>query len=320
MMSKITAVPSSPSGRVISIGCTACPASLALLSMYATSCAPAWIRAPHPPPTPFHQQVLVVYPSSGGPCRFRPDRLGKTSRMGTDPGRQQLAAIALLADERRQRLYRFVAAQPGPVTRDQAAAAVGISRKLAAFHLDKLTAAGLLEATAADPASRRPGPGRTPKAYRPAAAEVTLSIPQRRYDALGDLLAQAIVADGPASTTRHTAHQLAHDRGVALGERVRTERRLGRLGPERALTVLSELLGACGYAPTRAPTQLQLLLRNCPFQQLARRAPELVCGLNHQFLAGLLAGLRTRRVDAVLQPDAAADPTRCCVLLQEATP
>jgi predicted ArsR family transcriptional regulator len=83
--------------------------------------------------------------------------------MGTDPGRQQLAAIALLGDELRQRLYRFVAAQPGPVTRDQAAAAVGISRKLAAFHLDKLTAAGLLQATASDPASRRPGPGRAPR-------------------------------------------------------------------------------------------------------------------------------------------------------------
>ena len=76
-----------------------------------------------------------------------------------------MAAIALLADELRQRLYRFVAAQPGPVTRDEAAAAVGISRKLAAFHLDKLTATGLLEATAPDPASRRPGPGRAPKAY-----------------------------------------------------------------------------------------------------------------------------------------------------------
>jgi predicted ArsR family transcriptional regulator len=237
--------------------------------------------------------------------------------MGPDPGRQQLAAIALLADELRQRLYRFVAAQLGPVTRDEAAAAVGISRKLAAFHLDKLTAAGLLEATTPDPASRRPGPGRAPKAYRPAAAEVAVSVPQRRYELLGELLAQAIVADGPASTTRHTAHQLAHDRGVALGERVRAERRLGRLGPERALTVIGELLGACGYAPVRAPTQL--LLRNCPFQQLARRAPELVCGLNQEFLAGLLAGLHSRRVDAVLQPDAAADPTRCCVVLQEAT-
>ena len=226
-----------------------------------------------------------------------------------------MAAIALLADQLRQRLYRFVAAQPGPVTRDEAATGVGISRKLAAFHLDKLTAAGLLETATPDPASRRPGPGRAPKAYRPAAAEVAVSVPQRRYDALGEVLVQAIVADGPASSARHTAHQLAHDRGQALGERVRTQRRLGRLGPERALTVVSELLAACGYAPARAP-QLQLVLRNCPFRQLARRAPELVCGLNQDFLAGLLAGLRASRIEAVLQPD----PTRCCVLVQGPTP
>jgi len=225
-----------------------------------------------------------------------------------------MAAIALLADELRQRLYRFVAAQPGPVTRDQAAAAVGISRKLAAFHLDKLAAAGLLETAAPDPASRRPGPGRAPKAYQPAAAEVAVSVPQRRYDALGEVLVQAIVADGPASSARHTAHQLARERGQGLGERVRGERRLGRLGPERALTVVGELLGVCGYAPARAP-QLQLVLRNCPFRQLSRRAPELICGLNQEFLAGLLAGLQTHRIDAVLQPD----PARCCVLVQGPT-
>ena len=80
-----------------------------------------------------------------------------------------MAAIGLLADELRQRLYRFVAAQPGPVTRDQAAAAAGISRKLAAFHLDKLVPAVLLEAVtptrpaaaAASAASRPTGPRRT---------------------------------------------------------------------------------------------------------------------------------------------------------------
>jgi predicted ArsR family transcriptional regulator len=234
--------------------------------------------------------------------------------MGSNKDHQAMAAIALLADELRQRLYRFVAAQPGPVTRDQAAAAVGISRKLAAFHLDKLAAAGLLETAAPDPASRRPGPGRAPKAYQPAAAEVAVSVPRRRYDALGEVLAQAIVADGPASSARRAAHQLARERGQGLGERVRAERRLGRLGPERALTVVGELLAACGYAPARAP-QLQLVLRNCPFRQLSRRAPELVCGLNQEFLAGLLAGLQTHRIDAVLQPD----PARCCVLVQGPT-
>jgi predicted ArsR family transcriptional regulator len=232
--------------------------------------------------------------------------------------RQAIAAIALLADELRQRLYRFVRVQPAPVTRDQAAAAVGISRKLAAFHLDKLLAAGLLETAAPDPASRRPGRGRAPKAYRPTTDEVVVSIPQRRYDLVGEVLAQAIVADGPASTTRRAAQQLAHDRGQALGERVRRERRLGRLGPERALTVSSELLDACGYEPAR-PTAHLLVLRNCPFQSLAGNIPGLVCALNRDFVAGLLHGLRARRLDAVLDPAAAADPQRCCVLLQAPT-
>jgi predicted ArsR family transcriptional regulator len=227
-----------------------------------------------------------------------------------------MAAIALLADELRQRLYRFVRAQPTPVTRDQAATAAGISRKLAAFHLDKLTAAGLLETATPDPASRRPGPGRAPKAYQPTAGELTLSIPERRYDALGEVLAQAIAADGPAGTVRLAAHRIARQRGLALGERVRAERRLGRLGPERALTVIGELLAPCGYAPARVLAQPQLLLRNCPFQRLAGSTPELVCALNQDFLAGLLHGLRARRVDVVAQPDAAADPTRCCALLR----
>jgi predicted ArsR family transcriptional regulator len=230
---------------------------------------------------------------------------------------QTTAAIALLADELRGRLYRFVRAQPAPVTRDQAAAATGISRKLAAFHLEKLAAAGLLEAATPDPASRQPGPGRAPKAYRANHDELTVSIPERRYDLLADVLTQALVADRPAGTARLAAHRIAHDRGHALGEQARATRRLGRLGPERTLTVTSELLAACGYEPARTPDQRQLVLRNCPFQQLARSTPELVCALNHDFLAGLLQGLRARRVDAVLEPDQAADPQRCCVLLKQ---
>jgi predicted ArsR family transcriptional regulator len=233
--------------------------------------------------------------------------------MGSNEDRQAMAAIALLADELRQRLYRFICAQPGPVTRDQAAAAVGISRKLAAFHLDKLTAAGLLDTAAPDPASRRPGPGRAPKAYQAAAAEVAVSVPQRRYDALGEVLAQAIVADGPASSARHTAHQLARERGQALGERVRSERRLGRLGPERTLTVTSELLAACGYAPARTPTSCCCATApsgSWPVLPLSWSAAS-----TRNFWLGCAAAGGRRRPPT----RRGGDSTRCCVVLQEAT-
>src|SRR5438552_241696 len=55
-----------------------------------------------------------------------------------------MAAAAVLTDDLRRRMYAFIRRADGPVTRDEVAAEIGISRKLAAFHLDKLAAAGLL--------------------------------------------------------------------------------------------------------------------------------------------------------------------------------
>jgi predicted ArsR family transcriptional regulator len=56
--------------------------------------------------------------------------------------RRWLPALALLDEETRGRLYLFVRFQGRPVTRDEAAAHVGVSPRLAAFHLEKLVDAG----------------------------------------------------------------------------------------------------------------------------------------------------------------------------------
>jgi predicted ArsR family transcriptional regulator len=56
-----------------------------------------------------------------------------------------------------------------------------------------------------------------------------------------------------------------------------------------------------------------VLLRNCPFHPFAAKAPDLVCGINHAFLDGFLAGLRASSVQAVLEPRAG----ECCVRLRE---
>lgn len=58
-----------------------------------------------------------------------------------------------------------------PVSRDQAADAVGIPRHQAKFHLDRLTAEGLLDTEYARLTGRSgPGAGRTAKLYRRAGA------------------------------------------------------------------------------------------------------------------------------------------------------
>jgi predicted ArsR family transcriptional regulator len=85
----------------------------------------------------------------------------------------------------------------------------------------------------------------------------------------------------------------------------------GRVGPERSLTLAESALRARGFEPVRAaPTCLTL--RNCPYQPLAGKATELVCGVNHQFIAGLVRGLGSSAVQAVLEPSS----TRCCVVVR----
>src|SRR3954454_3400266 len=205
-----------------------------------------------------------------------------------DVDRHPIAAVALLAERIRGDLYDFVRRASGPVTRDEAAAHTGISRRLAAFHLDKLVHGGLLRSHTDRPAS---GVGRRPKVYEPEPVELAVSVPARQYGMLAELLVDAVTAaDGspeqtpqpPGAAVAAGARERARQRGREAGERPRQRMRPGRLGPERALTLAQSVLEARGYEPVRAAPR-ELVLRNCPFARLAERSRALVCGINHAF-------------------------------------
>ena len=220
-------------------------------------------------------------------------------------------AVALLGDEVRHRLYDFIRAARGPVTREQAAAATGISRKLAAFHLDKLVEAGLLRASyaTAGPAAHA---GRPPKLYQPSSQDLQVSIPPRQHDELASTLIDAVLSQAPGETARQAAQRVARQRGQTLGAAAREQARPGRLGAERALALTGVALQRWGFEPDRAAPGC-LRLRNCPYHPLSAGAPELVCGMNHAFLAGFLHGLEAFTVRAVLEPKAG----ECCVELRD---
>jgi predicted ArsR family transcriptional regulator len=228
----------------------------------------------------------------------------------TDPEpRADLAVAALLTDEFRRRLYRLVRDRH-PVSRDEAAAVLGISRGLAAFHLDKLVAAGLLRARPQAPAGGVPRVGRRPKVYAPSDLELGITIPQRHYELVGELLVDAVAQVTPDEPPLAAATRIANAKGQELGTHLRRARALGRLGPERALTTAGELLEQYGYEPERWHPHI-LRLRNCPFHTLARRAPDVICAMNQALLDGLLRGLGDQRIQAVLAPR----PGACCVEL-----
>jgi predicted ArsR family transcriptional regulator len=206
--------------------------------------------------------------------------------------------VTALVDPSRRALYNYVRRATHPVSRDEAADATGISRGLAAFHLDKLVGAGLLRAGYQAPPDRPRGRGRSPKVYQLIGDGIALTIPERRYQLMSEILAAA-VDDNPTDAQR-AATRHAHQRGRALGA--------GLADNGADLMVALEHLG---YEPEGTPGQV--VLRNCPFHALAARHTTLVCGLNHAFLTGLLEGLGTTGRHALLAPR----PGRCCVELAE---
>lgn len=225
-----------------------------------------------------------------------------------------IRAIAALQDDTRRELYSYLRSAHRPVTREQAAAFLGISRKLAGFHLDKLEEAGLVTGSY-DPAHRAHALGRPPKAYRPGEVDIAVTIPTRQPGLLAEMLIEAVTTAEPGETPRSAAERVAADRGRQLGEAARAATRPGRLGPERALTLAETLLRTHGYEPSReSPTSVRL--RNCPFHPLAATAPDLVCDLNHRMLTALLDGLQASSVHALLTPRTG----ECCVELRTSDP
>lgn len=225
--------------------------------------------------------------------------------------RKGAGAIGALEDDLRRRMYVFIRRRGKPVSRDEAAEQVGISRKLAAFHLDKLVERGLLTAHYARlPGRSGRGAGRSSKLYEPSDLEVDVSLPERRYDIVGEIMVAALDQESGESP-REAAKRIAFDKGRAIGDEIRDRMRLRPPGSERALSVAEETLSDYGFEPYREGSDM-ISLRNCAFHTLARQAPDLVCGLNREFIDGLLRGLGNETVEAALLPT----PGECCVKLR----
>jgi predicted ArsR family transcriptional regulator len=225
-------------------------------------------------------------------------------------GTRDISAVALLAEPTRRGLYDFVRSKGGVVGRDEAARRLGISRGLAAFHLDRLAGAGLLETEYRRISGRTgPGAGRPAKLYRMSERQVSVILPPTRYDLAGEILARSIEVQGRTDASAHAVGRAAADRGREIGRELGPS--LGRGSPlRRTERALAEL----GFEPEAARGGV-IRLGTCPFPSLSRQNPDLVCGLNLALLRGLVAGLEA---DGVLaEPD--PDPTRCCVRLRAET-
>ncbi|MFJ7333092.1 helix-turn-helix transcriptional regulator [Streptomyces sp. NPDC101116] len=213
--------------------------------------------------------------------------------------RPGVSAVAALDEPTRRRLYDHVVRQPEPVSRDEAAEALGLARQTAAFHLDRLAGEALLDVVYERRSGRTgPGAGRPAKLYRRSAQEVTVSLPERHYELAGRLLAQALEeSESTGEPVRSVLHRKAHGLGARLA------------GPGRAAEVFA-VLEEQGFEP-RSDGEA-IVLGNCPFHALAREHTQTVCGMNLHLLRGLLDGLAESGLRARLAPS----PGHCCVRLE----
>lgn len=236
--------------------------------------------------------------------------MGNSEDLGTLE--EHVGAIGSLQDPVRRSLYLYVASRHDEVSREEAARAVGIQRQLAAFHLDKLAEAGLLETSSRRLSGRTgPGAGRPAKLYRRSSSEVVVSLPPRKYDLAAELLADAVEEAGDEST-REAVTKVARRFGRRIGEEMK-----GRLGTrasrERRVTALAESLDRYGYEPRREGRSVRL--SNCPFHALSEGHRELVCGMNLNLVEGVVEGMGSS--DLVACPD--PRPGECCVTVKPRT-
>jgi predicted ArsR family transcriptional regulator len=229
----------------------------------------------------------------------------------------EIARLGSLAEPSRRALYLYVVEQADAVSRDQAAEAVGVPWHSAKFHLDRLVEDGLLDVEYRRLSGRTgPGAGRPAKLYRRSDRELRVALPERRYEAVGDVLATAVdsaLREGTPMTEALQAAAEQRGRELAGTQRAAADAGGREDSGDRSVARLLAVLAREGYEPLlEEPDRRAVRLRNCPLDQLARKHTELVCGVNLTLLTAVVDEIGVPGAVAELAPHVG----QCCVRIR----
>ena len=138
-----------------------------------------------------------------------------------------------------------------------------------------------------------------------------MTLPRRDYVLAGRLLAEAADRSRRDGTDIQTAlDDAAGAEGRRLADELRAKSNGGGATPGGTRVAVLETLEAHGFEPISDGDGM-VVLRNCPFHQLAREHTELICGMNHCMLGAVVEVLDDAGLTARLEPEEGL----CCVRL-----
>jgi predicted ArsR family transcriptional regulator len=213
--------------------------------------------------------------------------------------------------ERRAQVLDLLRASDTPLGVQEIAERTGLHLNTARFHLDGLVDAGL----AAREAESRDQPGRPRMVYRPVLTDAATGT--RSYRLLAEIL-----TDVAARATPDPAG-LAAEAGRAWG-RYLTDRPapFQRITSDDAITSLAAVLTDIGFNPAVVPAgnRAQILLRHCPFREIAEHSQEIVCAVHLGLVQGVLAELRAPVTADRLEPFVEPRLCRAHLSIQDPAP
>lgn len=189
------------------------------------------------------------------------------------------------------------------------AAEVGLHVNTVRFHLERLVAEGVV----ARRVEERTEPGR-PRLTFTAVAGPGSHGDKRSYRLLASILASFVSGSVPDAAA--AAAEAGRTWGHYLTERPGPYR---RTDDAASITELLRILDDIGFVPELVQSEKgrQILLRHCPFLEVAEEHREVVCAVHLGLMQGALAEMRTRVTADRLEPF--VEPSLCVATLGEAS-
>jgi predicted ArsR family transcriptional regulator len=205
-----------------------------------------------------------------------------------------------LADQQRsesgrRRILDILRSASAPLGVTDLAAGAGLHTNTVRFHLDRLVTAGLV--TRQIEPQRSPG---RPRLSFAAVPEADVGGGRRSYQLLAEMLAGFIAETSPDAAARAVGLGQAWGRYL-----VRRPAPATKVTDEESLGELLRVLEDIGFAPLLAEDddqRPQVLLRHCPFLEIARVHPDVVCSLHLGVMQGVLAEQRASMDATELEP------------------